>query len=109
MGKSKKGLNTKVINVFDPESDEQFEIYVTFEKFNTTDYSEDFNDIGYIDRENIDIKHFESNSDDDIPFWVTEDLVYDYLIDELESEIDMEDEFYSEEDEDELPENEEDW
>jgi hypothetical protein len=109
MKKSKKGLNTKVINVFDPESDEEFELYVTFEKFNNTDYSEDFMDIGYIDRESVDIKHFESNNDEDVPFWVTEELVYDYLIDELEIEIDMDEEIFDDEDDDELTENESDW
>lgn len=108
MGKSKKGLHTRVINVFDPESDEQFEIYVTFEKFNDNSFSDDFSDVSYIDREDIDITHYESNSDEDIPFWVSEDLIYDYLIDELESEMDENEDFYDEDDEF-SEEKDEDW
>jgi hypothetical protein len=110
MGKTNKGLHTKVINVFDPESDEEFEIYVTFEKFNNNNFSDDFAEFSYISREDIDIKHYESNSDEDIPFWVSEDLIYDYLIDELESEMEMnENEDFYEEDDEFSEEKEEDW
>lgn len=87
MGKSKKGLNTKVVTVFDPNGDEEFEVYVTYSWYNDTNSVDDlFGDSSEISREDIDIKQFESNNDDDLPFWITEDLVYDSLIDELEIE-----------------------
>ena len=101
MGKTNKGLHTKVINVFDPESDEEFEIYVTFEKYHNTDYDDDIFDVSDTNREDVDIKYYESNDDNDIPFWVTEDLIYDYLIDELLTESD-EDVIFDDDDEDEF-------
>ena len=42
MSKSKRGLNSKVITVFDPNTDEEFEVYVTYEWYNESDFSEDF-------------------------------------------------------------------
>jgi hypothetical protein len=87
MSKSKKGLSNKVITVFDPNTDEEFEIYVTYEWYNESVFSDDlFGDLSF-SRENIDIKHFEPNNDEDMPSWVVEDLVYDSLIDELEIEF----------------------
>jgi hypothetical protein len=60
MSKSKKGLSNKVITVFDPNTDEEFEIYVTYEWYNESVFSDDlFGDLSF-SRENIDIKHFES-------------------------------------------------
>ena len=86
MSKSKKGLSSKTITVFNPNTDEEFEIYVTYEWYNESVFSDDlFGDLSF-SRENIDIKHFEPNNDEDIPSWVVEDLVYDSLIDELEIE-----------------------
>ena len=49
--------------------------------------SEDFFGESTFNRENIDIKHFEPNNDEDMPSGVVEDLVYDSLIDELEIEF----------------------
>jgi hydroxymethylpyrimidine pyrophosphatase-like HAD family hydrolase len=87
MSKSKKGLSSKVITVFDPNTDEEFEVYVTYEWYNESDFSEEFSEESTFNRENIDIKHFEPNNDEDMPSWVVEDLVYDSLIDELEIEF----------------------
>ena len=113
MSKSKKGLSNKVITVFDPNTDEEFEIYVTYEWYNESDFSDDlFGDLSF-SRENIDIKQFESNNDEDIPSWVIEDLVYDSLIDELEIEFneeeliddDIDEDYYKDDDTDETDEN----
>ena len=93
MSKLKKGLSSKTITVFNPNTDEEFEIYVTYEWYNESDFSDDLTEKlddffgeSSFNRENIDIKHFEPNNDEDIPSWVVEDLVYDSLIDELEIE-----------------------
>jgi hypothetical protein len=113
MSKSKKGLSSKVITVFDPNTDEEFEVYVTYEWYNESVFSDDlFGELSF-NRENIDIKHFESNNDEDIPSWVIEDLVYDSLIDELEIEFNEEellnedeyDDYYKDDDTDETDEN----
>ena len=112
MSKSKKGLSNKVITVFDPNTDEEFEIYVTYERYNESVFSDDlFGDLSF-SRENIDIKHFESNNDENVPSWVIEDLVYDSLIDELEIEFNEEelidddiDDYYEDDDTDETDEN----
>jgi len=64
----------------------------------------------YISREDIDIKHFESNEDEDLPEWVNEDLVYEALIEELEEDYLWEDEDDDyEDDEDEFDDQEENW
>ena len=118
MSKSKKGLSNKVITVFDPNTDEEFEIYVTYEWYNESVFSDDlFGDLSF-SRENIDIKHFEPNNDEDMPSWVVEDLVYDSLIDELEIEFNDEelivddiveddyDDYYKDED---INESDENW
>ena len=87
MGKSKKGLNTKVVTIYDPNSSEEFEIYVSYSWFNEPDTNDDgYGDSYYVSREDIDIKHFESNNDDELPDWASEDLVYESLIEELEDE-----------------------
>ena len=116
MSKSKKGLSSKTITVFNPNTDEEFEIYVTYEWYNESDFSDDLTEKlddffgeSSFNRENIDIKHFEPNNDEDIPSWVIEDLVYDSLIDELEVEFneeeliddDINDDYYKDDDTDE--------
>jgi hydroxymethylpyrimidine pyrophosphatase-like HAD family hydrolase len=114
MSKSKKRLNSKVITVFDPNTDEEFEVYVTYEWYNESDFSEEFSEESTFNRENIDIKHFEPNNDEDMPSWVVEDLVYDSLIDELEIEFNDEepiveddyDDYYKDED---INESDENW
>jgi len=70
MGKKKKGLNNKIITVYHPITDEDFDVYVTY-----TFYKE-------------------------VPEWVTEDMVYQSLIEELEEDHlwDDEEEDYEEED-----------
>jgi hypothetical protein len=113
MSKSKKGLSNKVITVFDPNTDEEFEIYVTYEWYNESVFSDDLFGEPSFSRENIDIKHFESNNDENVPSWVIEDLVYDSLIDELEIEFNEEelideldiDDYYEDDDTDETDEN----
>ena len=91
MGKSKKGLSIRTITVFNPNTDEEFEVYVTYSWYND-DLIDDGESID-ITREDIDIKHFESNCDKEIPNWVSEDLVYESLINELESEEINDDDF----------------
>jgi len=94
---NKKGLNTKVITVLNPDSDDELELFVTYEIVDSenSDDDENFLNSNY----DIDIKSFEPNNDEEeLPEWITEDFVYDSLYEELE--IDMtEDEFTEEEDE----------
>lgn len=102
MGKNKKGLHNRVITVYDPATDNDFEVYVTYTFFKEEEVMDDsFGDSPYISREDIDIKHYESNSDDDLPEWVTEELIYDSLIEELEDDYlweEEEDDYEEEED-----------
>ena len=112
MGKSKKGLNNKIVTVYHPITDEDFDVYVTYTFFKEEEIMDDsFGDSPYISREDVDIKHFESNSDEDVPEWVTEELVYESLIEELEEDHhwEDEDEDYTEEDDDFGDEEEENW
>jgi len=95
MGKSKKGLNTKVVTIYDPNSPDEAEVYVSYSWYNEPEIIEDsYGDSNYINREDIDIKNYESNTDEDLPDWVSEDLVYESLIEELEDEhVDEEDDY----------------
>lgn len=95
MGKFKKGLNTKVITIYDPNSSDESDVYVSYSWFNEPYVGEDnYGELFYINREDIDIKHFESNDDEELPEWASEDLVYESLIEELEDEHTDEDEDY---------------
>ena len=99
MGKSKKGLNTKVVTIYDPNSSDEAEVYVSYSWYNEPEIIEDFyGDSNYINREDIDIKHYESNTDEDLPDWVSEDLIYESLIEELEDEHVDEEEEYEDDD-----------
>jgi hypothetical protein len=94
MGKSKKGLNTKVVTIYDPNSSDEAEVYVSYSWYNEPEIIEDsYGDSNYINREDIDIKNYESNTDEDLPDWVSEDLVYESLIEELEDEHVEEDDY----------------
>jgi hypothetical protein len=95
MGKSKKGLNTKVVTIYDPNSPDEAEVYVSYSWYNEPEIIEDsYGDSNYINREDIDIINYESNTDEDLPDWVSEDLVYESLIEELEDEhVDEEDDY----------------
>jgi hypothetical protein len=100
MGKSKKGLNTKVVTIYDPNSSNEAEVYVSYSWFNEPDMGDDtYGDLFYVNREDIDIKHFESNNDEELPDWVSEDLVYESLIEELEDEHSDDEDDFEEEDE----------
>lgn len=91
MGNSKKGLNNRILIVNNPNTDEEFKVFVTFSWYNEP--IDDNETIGALTREDIDIKQIESDSDIDLPHWVTEDLVYESLFTELEIESDEEEEF----------------
>lgn len=93
---NKKGLHTKVITVFNPDNDDDFELFVTYEilESDLVDDEETFYDI----TGDVDVKSYETNGDEDVPDWVTEDLVYDALLVELEVEdeddVVIEDDYY---------------
>lgn len=111
MGKNKKGLNNKVITVYHPITDEDFDVYVTYTFYREEEVMDDsFGDSPYISREDIDIKHYESNSDEEVPEWITEDMVYQSLIEELEEDHLWEDEEDDYEEESDLDDDEdENW
>ncbi len=83
---NKKGLNTKIITVFNPDNDDDFELFVTYEILDS-DLNDDDDTFYDVDGD-VDIKSYETNSDEDIPDWVTEDLVYSSLFEELDLEED---------------------
>lgn len=95
---NKKGLNTRVITVFHPDTDEEFELFVTYEYINKDDSDEDDN--LFMDNNEVDIKSYEPNNEvDELPTWLTEDMVYEALYDELEID-EFEEEELTEEEED---------
>lgn len=94
---NKKGLKTKNITVFHPDTDEEFELFVTYEYINKDDSDEE--DDLFIDNHGVDIKSFEPNNEvDEIPTWLTEDIVYEALYGELELDELEEEELTEEED-----------
>lgn len=105
MGKNKKSLSSKVVTVFNPENDEEFDVYVTYSwiEEDNDDYENEVYD-GILNEDNIDIKQFESDTDEDLPDWVTEELVYEVLIDEIShddtDDYDDEDEFVDDDEDD---------
>ena len=95
---NKKGLNTRVITVFHPDTDEEFELFATYEYINKDDSDEDDN--LFMDNNEVDIKSYEPNNEvDELPTWLTEDMVYEALYDELEID-EFEEEELTEEEED---------
>lgn len=81
MSNNKKGLETKVITVYDDNTDNEFEVYVSY--YISDDYENS------LDEELFQIVHFESNNDIDLPEWVTETLVLESLIENhLSDEMD---------------------
>jgi hypothetical protein len=106
----KKGLNTKIITVFNPDNDDDFELFVTYEILDS-DLNDDDDTYYNVDGD-VDIKSYESNNDEDMPEWVTEDLVYSSLFEELELEEEDEeniiDDEHFEDYENDFMENEED-
>ena len=95
---NKKGLNTRVITVFHRDTDEEFELFVTYEYINKDDSDEDDN--LFMDNNEVDIKSYEPNNEvDELPTWLTEDMVYEALYAELEID-EFEEEELTEEEED---------
>jgi len=81
MSNNKKGLETKVITVYDDNTDNEFDVYVSY--YVSDDYENS------LDEELFQIVHFESNNDMDLPEWVTETMVLESLIDgHLSDQID---------------------
>lgn len=94
---NKKGLNTRVITTYHPDTDEEFELFVTYEYINKDDSDEEE---GLFVDDEIDIKSYEPNNEvDELPSWLTEDIVYESLYSELELDELEEDEFTEEEEE----------
>jgi hypothetical protein len=95
---NKKGLNTKIITVFNPENDDDFELFVTYEILDSDLFDDE--DTYYDIDGDIDLKSYEPNNDDEIPEWVNEDLVYEALLEEIDSEqdegevLDEDDDYY---------------
>lgn len=95
---NKKGLKTRVLTVYQPDTDEEFELFVTYEHINKDNSFEE--DDLFIDGDDVDIKSYEPNNEiDELPDWLTEDMVYEALFGELElDEIDEEELTEEEED-----------
>ena len=87
MGKFKNGLNSKIITVINPETDEELDLYVSYEVINEDGLDDDFDEIGGFSDNVIDIKHFEPNDDVEMGEWVNEDLVYESLLGELDNDL----------------------
>jgi hypothetical protein len=74
---AKKGLEAKLITVFNPENGEEFEVFVTYEFLNENmlDEEEELYNYNY----GFDIKNYVSSNNDDIPDWLTEEMIYSSL------------------------------
>jgi hypothetical protein len=81
--RAKKGLHTKTIVIYDTESDYDFELFVTYEFLDLDINDED--DFFHFTNDDIDIKSYISNNDEEIPDWITDEMVYDSLMDELQN------------------------
>lgn len=82
MNKSKRELKNKTIKLHD--NGNEFEVYVTYGLYKERDNIDELlNDVNYFIENEIFIEHFESNSDLDIPEWVTETLIIEHLVEEL--------------------------
>lgn len=81
MNNNKKGLQTKVITVYDDNTDNEFDVYVSY--YISDDHKNSLDD------DLFQVVHFESNNDIDLPEWVTEIMVLESLIESyLSDEID---------------------
>jgi hypothetical protein len=81
MNNNKKGLQTKVITVYDDNTDQEFDVYVSYY------VSDDYNNS--LDEDLFQVVHFESNNDVDLPEWVNEIMVLESLIEShISDEID---------------------
>jgi len=95
---NKKGLNNRVLTVYQPDTDEEFELFVTYEHINKDNSFEE--DDLFIDNNDVDIKSYEPNNEvDELPDWLTEDMVYEALYGELELD-ELDEEELTEEEED---------
>lgn len=95
---NKKGLNNRVLTVYQPDTDEEFELFVTYEHINKDNSFEE--DDLFIDNNDVDIKSYEPNNEvDELPYWLTEDMVYEALYGELELD-ELDEEELTEEEED---------
>jgi hypothetical protein len=81
MNNNKKGLQTKVITVYDDNTDQEFDVYVSYY------VSDDYNNS--LDEDLFQVVHFESNNDVGLPEWVNEIMVLESLIEShISDEID---------------------
>ena len=105
----KKGLNTKTITIFDLDNGYDFELFVTYEIMDS-DIDDEDDSFFNVDGE-IDIKSYISSTDEDIPEWITEDMIYNSLIEDLQNEyVDEDSDFDDDNFEEEYNENtDEDW
>jgi hypothetical protein len=100
----KKGLQNKLVTVFNPENDDEFELFVSYEKLNETDSYED-NDF-YIHSHDFDIKNYVSSNNDEIPEWLTEEMVHNSLNEIINEEFEnLYDEDLTPDDDDDIFEN----
>lgn len=94
----KKGLITKVITVYNSQTDDEIELFVTYEIVDSENLEDD--ETYFNSNYEIDIKSFEPNDEsEELPEWVTEDMVYEALYAELEID-EFEEEELTEEEED---------
>ena len=88
---AKKDIEAKLVNVFNPENGEEFEVFVTYEFINDNLLEED--EEMYMYNYGFDIKSYVSSNNEDGPEWMTEDMVY-HSLSEIINDSMIEDMFY---------------
>jgi hypothetical protein len=86
-------ISNRTITVTNFRTNEEIELIVTFKIINDTSFDEE--DMIYDINNDIEIISYEPYDDElEIPSWVTEDMVYDVIVDEVLFNDDDEDDIF---------------
>jgi hypothetical protein len=99
---AKKDIEAKLISVFNPENGDEFEVFVTYEFINDNLLEED--EEIYMYNYGFDIKSYVSSNNEDVPEWMTEEMVYHSLSEIINNSMIEDNMFYDDGDIDDIDE-----
>ena len=99
---AKKDIEAKLITVFNPENGDEFEVFVTYEFINDNLLEED--EEIYMYNYGFDIKSYVSSNNEDVPEWMTEEMVYHSLSEIINNSMIEDNMFYDDGDIDDVDE-----
>jgi hypothetical protein len=99
---AKKDIEAKLITVFNPENGDEFEVFVTYEFINDNLLEED--EEIYMYNYGFDIKSYVSSNNEDVPEWMTEEMVYHSLSEIINNSMIEDNMFYDDGDIDDIDE-----